>query len=438
MKGEIIAVGDELTSGRILNTTSSFAAGHLYGAGHEILSMATVGDEPESIESALRRALRRADFVIVTGGLGATSDDRTNEVTAKVLDRPTTFHPEIFARICAGSRQALREDLCSRFAEANDEGEISRPFPEMDEKEHPLAKLAWLPHGSTVLKPEARMAGHLLIHEGTPIFFLPGVPHEMRELMLECVLPYLSVWQAEKDGRTVRQKIYRLFGPPETEINRKLAHLEGIEPDVRIGYYPVYPEVHVSLSVAGQGEARVDALFTRFDGEIRRILAHDIYGEDDESMESVIGRLLTERKERVFLAESCTGGLISYSLTRVPGSSAYLLGGAVAYANELKQSLLGVSPETLVRHGAVSGETAVAMAQGACRISGAEWAISVTGIAGPTGGSEEKPVGLVYIGLAGIDGVSSHAYQFSGNRWQIQAITAETALDLLRRRLLAR
>ena len=414
MRGEIIAVGDELTSGRILNTTSSFAAGHLYGAGHDIIAISMVGDEEEAIAAALTRALQRAEFIIVTGGLGATSDDRTNEAVANILERPPTFYPEIFAAICQGDPQPLD---CQRA---------------VAQGEHPLAKLAWLPQGAKILKPGARMAGHLLVHDGVPIFFLPGVPHEMRELMLDCVLPMLAGWQGG-DGKVVRQRIFRVFGLPETEINRRLAPLEGGV--VRIGYYPVQPEVHVSLTVTGHEEEQVEEEFARAEETIRQALGAFLYGCDAEPMEAAVGRLLREKGLWCAVAESCTGGRVAARLTAVPGSSASFVGGVVAYSNSLKERLLAVPAALLAEHGAVSAPVARAMARGVVRATASDVGVAVTGVAGPGGGSKAKPVGLVYFALAHGEYCQALERRFAGDRSAVQAQSAMTALDLLRRHL---
>ncbi|MEW6428810.1 MAG: CinA family nicotinamide mononucleotide deamidase-related protein [Thermodesulfobacteriota bacterium] len=421
MKGEIIAIGDELTSGRILNTTSSFAAGHLYGAGHDIIAMSTIGDDPAAIETALLRALKRADFLIITGGLGATSDDMTNEAVGRVLGRPPTFYPEIFARIC-GAGGSLPESLCPLGG---------RPAPDHN---HPLEKLAWLPEGSSVLKPEARMAGHLLVHEGVPIFFLPGVPNEMKELMLDCVLPYLAAWQG-RESRRVRQRIYKVFGLPEIEINRRLRDIERASPLIRIGYYPVFPEVHVSLTVFDEDGGDIDGRFAAMEREVAVRLADCLYGVDDDTMEQVVGRLLLERGLTLATAESCTGGLVASRIVRVPGSSRYYSGGVVAYSNPLKEKLLGVAQTMLAAHGAVSGEVAAAMAEGARAACNADLAVAVTGVAGPGGGTADKPVGLVYLACAGSTTTTVVRRLFAGDRRQIQKITTMTALDLVRRTL---
>jgi len=265
MIGEIIAIGDELTSGRVLNTTSRFAAGLLFSAGHEITAMSTIGDTPAEISETLKRAIKRSDFIIVTGGLGATSDDLTSEVVGQALGRPTVFHPEVFAKI-----KAL----------------LSNPD---DQTLSDLQKLALLPTGAELLSPEARMAGYLLVHDNKPIFFLPGVPHEMRELLANTVIPRLGILQ---DGavKLVKQKVYKVFGVGEIEINRRVTHLEREEDGrVRIGYYPVFPEVHLSLTVIDEDKSEIKRTFQHLEKEIELSLGDSLFGADDDTMESVVG-----------------------------------------------------------------------------------------------------------------------------------------------------
>jgi nicotinamide-nucleotide amidase len=404
MLGEIIAIGDELTTGRILNTNSRFVASQLFAAGHDVVAMATIGDTADEIGTALKRALRRAEFVIITGGLGATTDDLTNEAVAAALGRSTVLFPEVLVKI------------------KNVSGASNN-----------LEKLAWLPEGAEVLKPEARMAGHLLVHDKTPLFFLPGVPHEMQELMVERVIPYLAAWQGDS-ARHVLQRVYKTFGLRETDINQKLEHLEKSDPRLRIGYYPVFPDVHICLTVIDE-QNDGSRLFQEASVEIESLLGDSVYGADDQTMESVVGELLLKKKKMLAIAESCTGGLCSHKITRVPGSSAYFVGGVVSYSNELKEDFLGVSRETLSTFGAVSEETAREMATGIRTKTGSDIAIAITGIAGPAGGTVEKPVGTVCFGLATSEDIKSCRLQFHGNRWKIQEVAAQTALDLIRREL---
>lgn len=411
MIGEIIAIGDELTSGRILNTNSRFAAGHLFTAGHEIGAMATIGDTPAEIGRALKRGLARAEFVIVIGGLGPTSDDITNEAVAAALDRPVTFHPEVL------------EKIQSQFTSAH------------EHHEQYLEKMAWLPEGAEVLKPEAMMAGYLLVHNGKPIFFLPGVPHQMQELMADRIIPRLALWQGGP-ARHVIQRVFKVFGLSETEINQKLLNLEESTPHLRLGYYPVFPDVHVSLTIFDGNSQAAAEKFAAAAAEIQTILADYIYGADGDTMASAVGRLLTAEGKTLAVAESCTGGLIAHKITSIVGSSDYFPGGIVAYSNSLKEHYLGVAGELLKEFGAVSPQVAQAMATGIRYRAASDIGIGVTGIAGPTGGSREKPVGTVYFGLAADRREETFRFHFDGNRRQIQEISAQTGLDLVRRLLL--
>ncbi len=411
MIGEIIAIGNELTSGRILNTTSHFAAGHLFSAGHELLAMSTVGDTPEEIGKALKQAISRAEFVVVTGGLGATSDDLTNEAVANALDRPTRLYPEILEKLKLHSRK------------------------DSSKKCESLEKLAWLPEGAKILNPDSRMAGYFLVHDDIPVFFLPGVPHEMEELLAERVIPILSKG-SRVSARYVWQKVYKVFGLTEIEINQALCDLEESDSRISIGYYPVYPDVHVSLTVVDDNFKDTEDFYRKTSAKIEALLGEFIYGSDADTMESVVGKLLKEKNKTLAVAESCSGGLIAHKITTVPGSSDYFLGGVVAYSNDLKEQFLGVERETLAQHGAVSGQTARAMAEGIRETTGADIAVSVTGIAGPSGGSDEKPVGTVYFGLAAEDKSFDFCHLFSGERWQVQEKTAQKALDYIRRKLL--
>lgn len=411
MIGAILAIGDELTSGRILNTTSYFAASQLFAAGHEVSAMITVGDDPKLIGRTLLESLAGVDFVVVTGGLGATSDDLTSEAVADALERPSTFYPEILEQIRASSKNAPAELRLS------------------------LEKLAWLPAGAHALKYDASTAGYFLVHEHKPIFFLPGVPHEMEELLVETVISRLAVWEGQ-EVRQVRQRVYRVAGLLETQINECLAPLIDGAERIRIGYYPVFPEVHVSLTVVGVEAVETDSLFDATDKEIRQLLGVHLYGTEAETLEAVVGRLLVENGMVLALAESCTGGLTSHRITRVAGSSEYFLGGVVAYSNELKQQLLGVEESILIEYGAVSPETARAMAEGLRHATGADLALAVTGIAGPTGGTAEKPVGTVCFGLAAPGQTEDFQFCFDGERWQVQEAAANKALDILRLNLM--
>ena len=409
MIGEIIAIGDELTSGRILNTTSGFAASQLFAAGHEIFAMHTIGDTPSMIGEALKRAISRADFVIVTGGLGATTDDLTNEAVSRALNRPPTLYREILARISPHMQGNQNDTLF-------------------------LEKLAWLPQGAEILNADSKMAGYLLVYDSTPIFFLPGIPSQMKELFVDHVLPCLAGWSADNRNH-IQQRVYRTFGATENMINTKLKHIEQ-KPKIKIGYYPVESDVHVCLTVIGRSREESDALFNQTDAEIIRTLGTTIYGYNQESMAYVVGSLLKERGWLISVAESCTGGLLGSKITAEAGSSEWFCGGVVAYSNAVKQRLLAVDNGLIAEYGAVSVPVARAMVQGVAACMSSPVAVSVTGIAGPGGGTEDKPVGSVFFGVFDNGTVTDHHYRFSGSRREIQEITAQTALDLVRRTLL--
>jgi nicotinamide-nucleotide amidase len=280
------------------------------------------------------------------------------------------------------------------------------------------------------------MAGHLLVHERVPIFFLPGIPSQMRELLIDKVIPRLALWPGENNAQQhVRQRVYRTFGLGEVEINNRLAQLEQRE-YLKIGYYPVKSEVHVSLTVQAPGPEASEHIYQEVCLEIETLLGPAIYGRDRESMAEIVGRMLLDRGWRLATAESCTGGLIASKVTKVPGSSDWYRGGVIAYSNELKETLLGVDHGLLEREGAVSEGVARAMAAATVQRQLGDIGVSVTGIAGPTGGTVEKPVGTVHIGLATINEVKDFSFLFRGNRRAIQERTAQTALDLVRQYLL--
>lgn len=410
MKGEIIAIGDELTSGRILNTTSGFAARHLYDAGYEIYAMHTIGDTPSLIGEALKRAIGRVDFVVVTGGLGTTDDDLTNEAVSAALNRPTMPNLEVLSLV----RQHLIE---------NSEDPLS-----------PLEKLAWLPKGAEVLNPQSRMAGYQLVHDDKPVFFLPGIPNQMQQLLLEQVIPRLATWYSDPKRKGC-QTVLRIFDMDEIEVNKRISELK-LDTSINIGYYPIFPELHLCLTIRDNNIKKPDFILQDAIASVYKSFGDVIYGENQNNMETVIGKLLHKNNLKLAVAESCTGGLISHKVTKVPGSSRYFLGGIISYANSMKSDYLEIDYKLLQNHGAVSKEVAGAMAMSILAGTGADLALSVTGIAGPDGGTEEKPVGTVYIGLVSSQFFHVNRFQFEGSREQIQEISAVTGLNMIRKHLL--
>ena len=410
MKIEIIAIGDELICGRILNTTSSFAARHLCQAGYEIVAMHTIGDDPAHIGELLKAAVEHADAVLVTGGLGSTDDDLTNEAVSSALNRPAELNHEILAHLHR-NLPSINSSSAGKFE-----------------------KLALLPGGAEVLNPAARISGYRLIHKGKPIYFLPGIPAQMEQLMLGHVLPSLARWN-KNYSLTTCQRIFKVFGPSELEVNERIAKLH-LHESVAIGYYPVFPEVHLSLIVRDRDDTTAHRVFNETCELIYTALGDAIYGYDTENLETVVGRMLLEQSLTLGLAESCTGGLIGERLTRVSGSSSYFLGGIISYDNSVKTNLLHVSDQLLAEHGAVSHAVAQQMALGARNACKADICLAVTGIAGPGGGSSDKPVGTVFIGLSTRNDLSAYRFQFFGDREQIRLMSAFSALNIMRKYLL--
>ncbi len=408
MIGEIISIGDELTTGRITNTSSSFAARHLFAAGHDIYAIHTIGDSVELIGQALQQAIRQVDFVIVTGGLGSTTDDLTNKAVARALNRPRALYQDILEKIHA----SLGMGGCGDAFE----------------------KMAWLPKGAEVLNEQAMMAGYMLTHDNKPVFFLPGVPYQMKELLKQQVLPKLDNWSYGNRNQ-IRQRLYKTFGLPETAINKRLHALEK-EPGISIGYYPVDSEVHISLTTRKNNDHRGEKLFEQADMEINNALGDVIYATGRKTMAGVVGNLLKKRNLSMGVAESCTGGMIGEKITRTAGCSVWFSGGVIAYSNQLKETLLGVERELLDNYGAVSEQVAMSMAAGLADIARADITVSVTGIAGPDGGSREKPVGTVYIGLYYNNKATAQLHNFRGDRKMIREMTTCMALDTVRRVLI--
>ncbi|MDL1957905.1 MAG: CinA family nicotinamide mononucleotide deamidase-related protein [Deltaproteobacteria bacterium] len=408
MHGEIIAIGDELVSGKVLNTTASFAANKLFSAGCQVTRITSIGDDPDDIEECLLTAIKRSKYVIITGGLGPTTDDITNEVTAKALGRPLVLNEMILEKIRRAKRRfvnpvSLRE------------------------------KLAWLPEGAEILNPEGRAAGYLLVHQDIPLFFLPGVPGELEDHMVQRVIPRLNKFISKK--LNIRQQTFKVFGLSETEINTLFENLESSRDGLSIGYYPNFPEVNVTATVKGLNPEKVAEIFQMACNTIKQLLDKHVVAVNEETLEAIVGRLLLKNRGVLALAESCTGGLLSQRVTSIPGSSGWFERGVITYSDKSKEDLLGVSHETLSLYGAVSSQTAVEMANGVKRSAGTGYSLAITGIAGPASGTSQKPVGTVYIALSTPERTVVEQFRFFGTRHMIQALAAETALDWLRRYL---
>ncbi|VBB42732.1 CinA-like protein [uncultured Desulfatiglans sp.] len=407
MYGEIITIGTELISGRTLDLNAWYAAGRLTASGLRVTRMTAVGDDRERVTDALSRALGESLFVIVTGGLGSTEDDMTTAIVADALKRPLCLDRRMF-------------DLIKSHAEARGM-----------EMTAALEKMAWMPGGAQVLKPEGNACGFRMVEGAVRLYFLPGVPDQMRYLMDECVLPDLL--QRFQTLPVLRQRILKLYGVSEPVIAETFKSLEAKSPDVQFGFYPRFPENHITISLRGPDEPSVSRELDQAESAVRGLLGEYVFSAGSDTMEEVVGRGLIEAGLKLASAESCTGGMIGQMLTNVPGSSDYFEGGVISYSNAAKVDFLGVRRRTLERHGAVSRETALEMAEGVRGRMHVDIGLSVTGIAGPAGGSAEKPVGTVYFGLAHERASFAERYRFWGTRKQIRKNAAMMALDWVRR-----
>jgi nicotinamide-nucleotide amidase len=413
MKAEILSTGDELRSGAILDSNSAHVAQKLEDTAIEVNRHICVGDDVDSIVSALTEIGNCADIAVVTGGLGPTADD----VTA------------LSAARAAGVELIL--DNAALASMQNFFRARNLPLSPSNKKQ------ALLPGGAELLpNPVGTAPGFLLKIGCCRCFFLPGVPSEMRHMLAEQVLPRIENLQG-KPREFSRVTNIVTFGLTESATDEKLAHFSEKYPDIKLGLRVKFPEIHIKLYARSKDENYLSHTLENASEWIFQKFGERVVSFDESSMEVVVGDLLRRENATIAVAESCTGGLISHRLTNVPGSSDYFLFSAVTYSNDAKIALLGVSSSILERHGAVHVETAKMMAQGVRQVSGATYGLATTGIAGPGGGTVDKPVGTICIGLAGPEGSKSRRHFFSfENRSMNKQIFATTALDVLRRELL--
>jgi nicotinamide-nucleotide amidase len=409
MQGEIITIGNELISGRTLDLNGWYAAGRLTASGLKITGIATVGDNPADVTKALKMAVEKSGFVIVTGGLGSTEDDMTNEIVADALNRPLCLDKRMFEQI--------KSYVAARGIEMSSS----------------LEKMAWMPKGSKILNPKGNVCGFSLVEDKVRLYFLPGVPDQMRYLMDRYVLP--EILSHVKTLPVLRQRILKLYGLNEPGMAEILKDLPRKNENILLGFYPHFPENHITISLRGQDERTVMRELDRAEQEVRSLLGPYIFANGVESMEEVVGEKLRNKGLTISVAESCTGGLIGNLLTNTPGSSNYFMGGLMVYSNQSKIDLLNVSQEAIEKKGAVSDKTVREMTEGVKKRIGTDIGLAVTGIAGPEGGSREKPVGTVYIGLSTDRETFTGKYRFWGTRKQIKKNTAMMALDWVRRYL---
>jgi nicotinamide-nucleotide amidase len=406
MKAEIVSVGDELLTGLVVNTNAQWLGEKLVELGIPVRWITTVGDSADEIVSALRLAYRRARIIVLTGGLGPTHDDVTKEALRRFYKTRLIFHPL--------SMKAIEERFRQREIPLRD---IHR-------------EQAMVPQGAEIFNnPLGTAPGLFFQRDGRFCFALPGVPMEMRAIVEKEVVPRLRRLRVQT---RVRFRILRTLGIPESDLYERLADLLPAFSGIRFSFLPRQSGVSLRLAAEGRTEKSCEEKLDRAEEAVRQRIGETIYSVGETDLEYIVAGLLLEKKKSLAVAESCTGGLIAHKLTNVPGSSAYFLEGVVAYSNAAKKTRLDVPEEILRMHGAVSSETALAMARGVRLKSGADFGLASTGIAGPGGGTPEKPVGLVYFGLD--DGARSFTRRhiFGGNREWNKERAALTALNILR------
>ncbi len=412
MTAAILSIGTELTRGELTNSNASWLGEELTRLGFDVVEHVSVDDDEARIIDTIERLSKRVRVVVATGGLGPTTDDLTTIAVAKAAG-VGTFRDE-------ASLAKIRRRWEARGLE----------MPASNEKQ------ADFPQGALILdNPEGTAPGFARAIGDARFFFMPGVPREMKRIFDESVVPAI----ADTVVRTSHQVHLRTFGLTESQTQGLLEDVEGAHPGVTLGYRASFPEIEVKILARGETEVDAEKRARAAADVVRERLGDAVYGDRDDTFPAAVGRLLRRNKLKLALAESCTGGMIGAMVTSVPGSSDYLLLDAVTYSNASKTELLKVSSELMRAHGAVSSEVAAAMAEGALRVSEADLAVSVTGIAGPGGGTEEKPVGTVWFGLAvrGEETITK-TRRLVGDRERIRTLAAYIALELVRRTARAR
>ena len=412
MQAEIVSIGDEILLGMIADTNSAYLSDKLANHGIAVRRQTTVGDDLDAITDAVSAASGRADLVIVNGGIGPTADDVTRQAVAAAANAPLRMDDEWLAVI---------------------QGKFQRRKVEMPKSNQVQALI---PEGATrIFNPSGTAAGFYLMIDGAEVAVFPGVPPELKAMFEQEYLPGLL--ERAATGRVIVTRSVKCFGLPESLINEKIERLMGPGKNPLVGLLAKDAVISVKVTASAEHERTALAMIDEVKQQVRERLGDYVFGEDDDGLQTAVARLLGERGLTLCTAESCTGGLIAERLTEISGSSKYFLGGAVTYSNEMKIDLLGVPERLFGEVGAVSSEVAQAMAEGIRERTGADYGISVTGIAGPTGGTAEKPVGLVYIGIADLTGTQVKELRLSGAREHIRDRTAKHALNLLRLKVMA-
>jgi nicotinamide-nucleotide amidase len=411
LKVGILTIGNELTSGKTRDTNSSFIAGCVNGQGWQVSAMMSVGDDKKAIKRSLEYMMAVSDALIITGGLGPTADDITTAAVAEAFGLTLYMDEAALEHI-----QTLFRNYGLKWTENN-------------------AKQATFPEGAhPISNPVGTAWSFSLKIGGKIIVVVPGVPVEVTKIIPEQVVPLFEREFNEKKQHVERRTI-KLFGIAEAVVDQALADINCNQLDVNVGFYPHFPEIHVALTTRQTTREGARRRIQIVENEVIKRLREYVFAYDDETLEGVVATLLTKKRLTLSVAESCTGGLITDRLTDVSGSSAFLERGVIAYSNLSKMDLLGISDEVLKEFGAVSEQTAVLMAKGARERAKTDIGLATTGIAGPTGGTESKPVGAVFVAMADDQETFCRHFIFRWNRRRIKIITSQVALMMLKRYL---
>lgn len=402
--GEVIAIGSEMLFSNRVDSNSVYIAAQLERFGVPLVARSIVGDDTAGIKKALGLALTRADFIFLTGGLGPTEDDLTRHAVSDLLGLDLVYHPEIV------------EQIQARFQK------LGRAMHEINKRQGFILESATILGNANGTAP-----GQHLRHEGRHLFVLPGPPREMQPMFQTSVIPLL----VQLGLRPRARRYFRIAGLPESQVDGLVAPI-----------YQQYPEIRSTI-LAAPGDIelfffadRETPALAELAEKVAHVLGDRIYASEEITLEAVLARLLTERQATLSVAESCTGGMLGEWITRTPGSSEFFLGGVVAYSNALKSQLLGVPEKMLRQHGAVSAPVAEAMAEGVRRRTGSSYALSITGLAGPAGGTESKPVGTVFVACSGKRRTPAAQLHLLGDREVIRVLSTRAALNILRLELL--
>ena len=408
MHAHIITIGDEILIGQIVDTNSAWMGQQLNLAGIEVTEITTVSDTRNSIYKGLQQASQNADIILLTGGLGPTKDDITKKVLAEYFGVELEFNEGMWQHITKFFEQLNRKTNESHRAQC------------------------YLPSNcQTLINKMGTAPGMWFEHDGKVFVSMPGVPYEMKYLMTNEVIPKLK---STFETQAIVHRTIRTAGYGESDIANKVVDIEEGLPDfVKLAFLPNLGQVRLRLTARGKDEAYLNTFLDKKVEEIKERLGDIIFGFEKESIGEVVGNLLKEQGKTIGTLESCTGGFLAHQITSVAGSSAYFKGSIVAYSNDIKTKLLDVQPDTLAQHGAVSEETVIEMVKGGLNTLNVDYAIAVSGIAGPTGGTPTKPVGTIWVAVGNKDHIEAHLVKGGKNRMKNIERTATLALNILRK-----